>query len=84
MAHLYGAEIGFHHCNNAALQVLDEAHGIKDGQGSKFKRLMRVQSRRRLLLTGTPVQNNLLELFSILRFTMPHVFREKEEAYVAL
>ena len=33
------------------------------------------QAERRLLLTGTPLQNNLLELMSLLSFVMPSVFR---------
>ena len=35
-----------------------------------------VQARRRLLLTGTPLQNNLLELMSLLSFVMPCMFGE--------
>ena len=61
-------------------QVLDEAHGIKNSATSKFQRLMKVQAKRKLLLTGTPVQNNLVELFTVLRFTMPDVFQSGDVA----
>ena len=38
-----------------------------------------LQAERRLLLTGTPLQNNLLELMSLLCFVMPEVFMGKTE-----
>lgn len=34
---------------------------------------------RRLLLTGTPLQNNLMELWSLMHFLMPHVFQSHKE-----
>lgn len=37
------------------------------------------QAERRLLLTGTPLQNNLLELMSLLSFVMPEIFSGKTE-----
>ncbi|KAI8437103.1 hypothetical protein MSG28_010455 [Choristoneura fumiferana] len=37
------------------------------------------QSKHRLLLTGTPLQNNLLELMSLLCFVMPHMFSGKTD-----
>jgi SNF2-related domain len=36
-------------------------------------------SQRRLLLTGTPLQNNLMELWSLMHFLMPHIFRSRRE-----
>lgn len=38
-----------------------------------------LQADRRLLLTGTPLQNNLLELMSLLAFVMPDIFTSKTE-----
>ena len=38
-----------------------------------------VDVRRRLLLTGTPLQNNLMELWSLMHFLMPHVFASHRE-----
>ena len=38
-----------------------------------------MQAERRLLLTGTPLQNNLLELMSLLCFVMPDIFQGKTE-----
>lgn len=42
--------------------VLDEGHSIKNASSLRFKALSRVDSRHRLLLSGTPVQNNLKEV----------------------
>lgn len=36
-------------------------------------------SHRRLLLTGTPLQNSLMELWSLMHFLMPHVFQSHRE-----
>lgn len=58
--------------------VLDEAHGIKDSTGGRFQQLLKVSAEYKLLLTGTPIQNNLMELFTILRFTMPTVFQSSD------
>lgn len=47
--------------------VLDEAHGLKNAGSQRFKHVMDLPSRTRVLLTGTPVQNNVNELVSLLR-----------------
>ncbi|XP_068755461.1 SWI/SNF-related matrix-associated actin-dependent regulator of chromatin subfamily A containing DEAD/H box 1-like [Montipora capricornis] len=54
--------------------VLDEGHMLKNMQSQRYQGLMKLTSRRRLLLTGTPLQNNLLELMSLLSFVMPSMF----------
>ncbi|CAL4193182.1 unnamed protein product, partial [Meganyctiphanes norvegica] len=58
--------------------VIDEAHRIKN-ENSKLSmtvRMLRVESR--LLLTGTPLQNNLHELWALLNFLMPDKFDDSE------
>ncbi|EJD41611.1 hypothetical protein AURDEDRAFT_186421 [Auricularia subglabra TFB-10046 SS5] len=50
--------------------VLDEAHMIKNFKSQRWNTLLGYRSRRRLLLTGTPLQNNLTELWSLLQFLM--------------
>ena len=65
------------------VQVADEAHGVKCLEGSRYQRLMQVDAQRKLLLTGTPVQNNLRELFTMLRFATPSVFQAGDRVYVA-
>lgn len=44
-----------------------------------YRCLTKIFASRRLLLTGTPIQNNLLELLSLLTFVMPNVFRGSSE-----
>ncbi|KOO28558.1 swr1 complex snf2 family DNA-dependent ATPase, partial [Chrysochromulina tobinii] len=59
--------------------ILDEAHHIKNFQSQRWQTLLNFNSKRRLLLTGTPLQNNLMELWSLLHFLMPHVFESHRE-----
>lgn len=41
--------------------------------------MLRFKSKRRLLLTGTPLQNNLMELWSLMHFLMPNVFESHQQ-----
>ncbi|TFK45043.1 SNF2 family N-terminal domain-containing protein [Crucibulum laeve] len=50
--------------------ILDEAHMIKNFKSQRWNILLGVKSFRRLLLTGTPLQNNLTELWALLQFLM--------------
>ncbi|KAG0226019.1 swr1 complex component, partial [Mortierella sp. GBA43] len=52
--------------------ILDEAHNIKNFRSQRWQTLLNFNSTRRLLLTGTPLQNNLMELWSLLYFLMPN------------
>ncbi|KII67222.1 putative global transcription activator SNF2L1 [Thelohanellus kitauei] len=59
--------------------VIDEAHRIKN-EKSKLAEIVRgFKSSNRLLLTGTPLQNNLHELWALLNFLLPDVFSNSEE-----
>ncbi|EGC45814.1 helicase swr1 [Histoplasma capsulatum var. duboisii H88] len=51
--------------------VLDEAHNIKNFRSQRWQTLLTFKTKARLLLTGTPLQNNLTELWSLLFFLMP-------------
>lgn len=54
--------------------ILDEAQNIKNQGSMRYKNLFRQRTRHRLLLTGTPLQNNLEELWALLQFLMPSLF----------
>lgn len=54
--------------------ILDEGHSIKNAKTSRFKRITAVRARTRLVLSGTPIQNNLNELLALLSFLMPRMF----------
>ncbi|KKY18846.1 putative helicase swr1 [Phaeomoniella chlamydospora] len=51
--------------------ILDEAHNIKNFRSQRWQTLLGFKTRARLLLTGTPLQNNLTELWSLLFFLQP-------------
>ncbi|XP_058445908.1 SWI/SNF-related matrix-associated actin-dependent regulator of chromatin subfamily A containing DEAD/H box 1 homolog [Malaya genurostris] len=59
--------------------IFDEAHMLKNMTTQRYENLLRIQAARRILLTGTPLQNNLLELMSLLCFVMPKLFGGKVE-----
>ncbi|KAF5905300.1 ATP-dependent helicase 1A, partial [Clarias magur] len=54
--------------------VFDEGHMLKNMNSLRYRHLMSIKAEQRLLLTGTPLQNNLLELISLLNFIMPSMF----------
>jgi helicase SWR1 len=54
--------------------VLDEAHNIKNFKSQRWQTMLGLRTERRLLLTGTPLQNNIDELWSLLYFLMPAGF----------
>jgi SWI/SNF-related matrix-associated actin-dependent regulator 1 of chromatin subfamily A len=58
--------------------VYDEGHMLKSSKSLLYEKLILIPARFRLLLTGTPLQNNLQELASLLGFILPSVFRERK------
>ncbi len=59
--------------------VLDEAHRVKN-EASKLSEVLRTLSvQHRLLLTGTPLQNNLHELWALLNFLLPEIFSSSDQ-----
>lgn len=54
--------------------VLDEAQAIKNNSSQRWNALLQFKARNRLLLTGTPIQNTMAELWALLHFIMPTLF----------
>ena len=62
-------------------QVIDEAHVMLKKTDTKiFKSLLRIKTPRRILLTGSPFQNNLLEYFRMVNYVRPDVFGVRGES----
>ncbi|KAK9234560.1 SNF2 family N-terminal domain-containing protein [Lipomyces kononenkoae] len=59
--------------------ILDEAQAIKSSSSTRWKSLLGFQCRNRLLLTGTPIQNSMQELWALLHFIMPTLFDSHDE-----
>uniref|UniRef100_A0A8D8WT53 Chromodomain-helicase-DNA-binding protein Mi-2 homolog n=1 Tax=Cacopsylla melanoneura TaxID=428564 RepID=A0A8D8WT53_9HEMI len=59
-----------------AVLTVDEAHRLKSNQSKFFKFLSGYNIKNKLLLTGTPLQNNLDELFHLLNFLTPEKFND--------
>ncbi|KAI9569000.1 hypothetical protein HD554DRAFT_2094527 [Boletus coccyginus] len=51
--------------------ILDEGHVIKNAKTKLTKAVKAIQAQHRLILSGTPIQNNVLELWSLFDFLMP-------------
>lgn len=58
--------------------IIDEGHRIKNMNCRLIQELQSYQSANRLLITGTPLQNNLAELWALLHFLMPSIFNNFE------
>ncbi|KAL4900336.1 hypothetical protein BDW74DRAFT_96460 [Aspergillus multicolor] len=56
--------------------IVDEGHRLKNMNCRLIKELLSYNSANRLLITGTPLQNNITELWSLLHFLLPEIFND--------
>jgi chromodomain-helicase-DNA-binding protein 1 len=54
--------------------MVDEAHRLKNEDSLLYKSLKEFDTNHRLLITGTPLQNSLKELWALLHFIMPEKY----------
>ena len=59
--------------------IIDEAHRIKNENSSLSLIVREFHSTNRMLITGTPLQNNLHELWALLNFLLPDIFSSSED-----
>lgn len=64
---------------NWRYMVIDEAHRIKNEKSKLSEILREFKTANRLLITGTPLQNNLHELWALLNFLLPDVFNSADD-----
>ncbi|KAJ0343808.1 hypothetical protein COL26b_008198 [Colletotrichum chrysophilum] len=60
-----------------ATAIFDEGHKMKNPKTKIYRDLIRIKAGWRMLLTGTPVQNNLMEMLSLLNFIDPEQFKSR-------
>ena len=61
------------------LLIIDEAHRIKNENALLSRNVRNLESKFRLLVTGTPLQNNLHELWALLNFLLPDIFSSSQD-----
>ncbi|KFM59190.1 DNA repair and recombination protein RAD54-like protein, partial [Stegodyphus mimosarum] len=68
---LYKTEIG--------LVICDEGHRLKNSDNQTYQALDKLNAKRRILLSGTPIQNDLLEYFSLIQFVNKDILGTAQE-----
>ncbi|XP_054724428.1 DNA repair and recombination protein RAD54-like [Uloborus diversus] len=68
---LYKTEIG--------LVICDEGHRLKNSENQTYQALDKLNAKRRVLLSGTPIQNDLLEYFSLIQFVNKDILGTAQE-----
>ncbi|KAK6336479.1 hypothetical protein TWF696_002029 [Orbilia brochopaga] len=59
--------------------IFDEGHQLKNSSSNRAQSLATLKTQSRVLLTGTPLQNNLQELMNLLAFILPQLFEGRNE-----
>ncbi|XP_034255426.1 DNA repair and recombination protein RAD54-like [Thrips palmi] len=67
------------HKGEVGLVLCDEGHRLKNCENQTYQALMGLQAKRRVLLSGTPIQNDLLEYFSLVHFVNQGILGTAQE-----
>ena len=65
--------------NNFFYLVLDEAHLLKNNKSKIYNSIKMISAERKIILSGTPIQNNIMELWSLFNLMMPGFLGEKSQ-----
>jgi superfamily II DNA or RNA helicase len=71
-------DIELHKARQYSLLVLDEAQNIKNSKTKAYEAAVEIPARRRLALTGTPMENNLSELWALYSAVQPGIFPDQK------
>ncbi len=72
-------DLDFYLNKDFLISIVDETQAIKNSNSLNSKSVKSIKSKYKLALTGTPIENNLLELWSIFDFIMPGLLLSKKE-----
>jgi SWI/SNF-related matrix-associated actin-dependent regulator 1 of chromatin subfamily A len=72
-------EVSYYRASRWSLTNSIQGHYLKNVNSQRYDMLVRIPGNFKLLLTGTPLQNNLQELAALLAFILPSVFRERAD-----
>jgi len=67
------------HSGEVGLVLCDEGHRLKNSENQTYQALMGLKAKRRVLLSGTPIQNDLLEYFSLVHFVNEGILGTAQE-----
>lgn len=72
--------------SEVGLLLCDEGHRLKNCENLTYNALMGLQTKRRVLLSGTPIQNDLTEYYSLIHFVNPGMLgtRNVRQLYLLL
>jgi DNA repair and recombination RAD54-like protein len=59
--------------------LCDEGHRLKNGESQTFEALTSLNVRKRVILSGTPIQNDLSEYFALLNFANPNYLGTRQD-----